>query len=163
MLQMVKSHHCAQKRMMTNEKCHAVPCRIRPAERMGIDGVGAFSPLAPHTKTSHRFPGAQPDERKDCLRAQESKAAPPYPASRALPQRLQNESLFQWHSLRAGDCECARKGVSGTNGVHGDDLRRSDIQDSARGDNERGIATTGDDHLLATGDGACTLRLGGMR
>jgi len=24
-------------------------------------------------------------------------------------------------------------------------------------------ATTGDDHLLATGDGACTLRLGGMR
>ena len=59
--------------------------------------------------------------------------------------------FLQRLSTRAGDRERAREGISGTDGTRGDDLRRSDIQDSARSDGEREIAATGNDHLTTSG------------
>jgi len=55
--------------------------------------------------------------------------------------------LFQRHPDRTADCERVRKCTFGTDCVHGIDLRQGEIHDSIRGDDERGIAATGDEQL----------------
>ena len=85
----------------------------------------------------------------------------PMPCAASAPAALANRTASSSGiPLALATANASAKASPRTHSIYGDDRRRSDIEDSTRGDDERGIATAGDDHLAATGGGARTLRLG---
>jgi len=80
---------------------------------------------APRDQGSHHAPG--------------SKTALPCPACQCSCSICIMNRFFQRRPAHAGHCECTGESVSGTDGIHGIYLRRGDLQNSIRGEDEHGL------------------------
>ena len=105
--------------------------------------VSALCPIRAKIASRPRIEGCAP---KPCVANAPASLAKRMVPSSGIP--LAHASV----NAKASPAPTVSKGMS---------LRRRDTQDSTRGDDEPGSATTGDDHLEAMSGGACALRLCG--